>query len=114
MRLFVYGTLLRGEANHAIVARARFIAEAHTAPMFELLDLGEYPGLVAGGARSIAGEVYEIDPEDIAVVDEFEGHPDLFRREMIALSDGSSAFSYVLARRPAKSVVIVGDSWRTR
>jgi gamma-glutamylcyclotransferase (GGCT)/AIG2-like uncharacterized protein YtfP len=64
-RLFVYGTLRRGEANHHRLAQATFLGEARTRPEFRLVDLGRFPGLLPGGSTAVVGEVYDVPEEDI-------------------------------------------------
>lgn len=100
-RLFVYGTLMRGGANHALLAGARFRGAARTAPGFALVDLGAYPGMVRGGAAAVAGELFGVDGALLGRLDRFEGHPHLFHRARVALADGRAAFAYLLDRRHA-------------
>jgi gamma-glutamylcyclotransferase (GGCT)/AIG2-like uncharacterized protein YtfP len=45
LRIFVYGTLLAGEAHHVLLAPARFLGAATTTPDFDLVACGDYPGL---------------------------------------------------------------------
>jgi gamma-glutamylcyclotransferase (GGCT)/AIG2-like uncharacterized protein YtfP len=114
-RLFVYGTLLAGEPNHSLLDRARALGSARTAPVFELIDLGPYPALVAGGSTSVLGELYELTAAMLASVDVHQGHPVLFKRTPIVLDDGTLAHAHtleanqVLGRRRIRS----GD-WRGR
>lgn len=94
MRVFVYGTLMRGRANHRVLVQlgARFVGEATAAERRTLVDLGPYPALLprdaerdgATGAR-VRGEVYEVDDACVADLDTFEGCPELYRRERIAV-----------------------------
>ena len=115
VRLFVYGSLLRGEDNAHVIASARFVGEARTAPGFTLVDLGPYPALVRGGDTGVAGEIYEVDAAEVAALDDFEGHPDLYVREPIGLDDCSAAAAYLLpAGRAAGFPVIAGGAWRER
>src|SRR5262245_33331948 len=100
IRVFVYGTLLAGEPNHAVLGGARLLQSAKTAPRFRLLDLGPYPALLEGGQTAVHGEVYEVDRVTLNEIDEFEGHPDLFRRTLIELDDGTRAHAYLLSRTP--------------
>lgn len=94
--MFLYGTLRKGEANDIFD-----LAVAHrlTAPRFvgpttvtgRLYDFGKYPGLVsAGDGGPVIGEVYEIEDELRAVLDEVErAYPEnetLFSLEAIDLN----------------------------
>lgn len=111
--VFVYGTLLRGEANHRLLATATFVGAAHTPPQFRMVSLGAFPGILAGGRTAIAGEVYAVDAQTLAALDRLEGHPRFYRRTEIALEDGTRAHAYVL---PAEGYaghpgIEVGD-WR--
>jgi gamma-glutamylaminecyclotransferase len=99
--LFVYGTLLRGEANHPLIAEARFLGEARTEAAFDLVDMGEYPGLVPGGSTAVHGELYEVSSGARARLDELEGHPHFYRRQPIRLRDGSVADAYLLVPEQA-------------
>jgi gamma-glutamylcyclotransferase (GGCT)/AIG2-like uncharacterized protein YtfP len=77
-KVFVYGTLRAGEINDISQAAARHdIAEPTllgTATVRGyLFDFGAYPGLVLDEAGPpVCGDVYEIDPDLIAVLDEIE------------------------------------------
>jgi len=96
VRLFVYGSLKRGERHHRELAGARFVRTARTAPAYSLVDTGEYPGLVRGGTSAVAGELFEIDDALLARLDEFEDVPDVYRRDEVELDDGSRAIAYLL------------------
>lgn len=112
-RVFVYGTLLFGEPNHALLARARFLTPARTAPAFELWDLGEYPALVHGGSQAVVGEVYEVDAATLDVLDDFEEHPSFYRRTRILLSGGTSAEAYLLRAEQVRNCPrIASGDWR--
>ncbi|HVY49326.1 MAG TPA: gamma-glutamylcyclotransferase family protein [Minicystis sp.] len=103
MLLFVYGTLLAGEASHAELAGAVLLGPARTSPDYELVDLGDYPALLRRGATSVAGELYDVAPDLLARLDAFEGHPTLFRRATVRLGDGRRAAAYLYPRRRAKT-----------
>jgi gamma-glutamylcyclotransferase (GGCT)/AIG2-like uncharacterized protein YtfP len=90
--LFVYGTLLRGERNHAVLSGARFVRDAKTRAEMTLLDLGPYPALARGGDTCVAGELWDVD--DLREIDAFEG-PN-YAREPVTLDDGTVAQAYVL------------------
>lgn len=114
-RVFVYGTLLAGEGNHRLLATATLVGEARTEPVFELRDLGPFPGLVSGGAHAVAGEVYEVDEATLAALDRLEGHPRFYRRTRIALDDGAAVETYLLAPEQVEGrPVIASGNWRSR
>jgi gamma-glutamylcyclotransferase (GGCT)/AIG2-like uncharacterized protein YtfP len=100
--LFVYGSLMRGEVNHPLLAGCAFLGPARTEAGFELLDLGPYPGMVAGGRRSVAGELYRAGADSLVELDAFEGHPGTFRRTAIRLADDRPAEAYLLVAAAAR------------
>ena len=102
VRLFVYGSLKEGEANHPLLAGAESCGAAVTEAGFELVDLGPYPGLVAGGRGAVAGELYRVGATVLARLDAFEGHPAFFRRSPIRLADGGRAEAYLLSPGEAR------------
>ena len=113
-RIFIYGTLLRGETAHDLIKGARFLGEARTEPAYALVGVDWYPGLVSG-RRSVAGELYAVDPDLLAALDDFEDHPELFVRSPIRLADGSAAETYVLREERAADLPrLATDSWRAR
>jgi gamma-glutamylcyclotransferase (GGCT)/AIG2-like uncharacterized protein YtfP len=113
--VFVYGTLMRGAANHGVLVRlgARCEGEARTREPRTLVDLGPYPALLPADERDrtpVEGELYRVDEAAIGELDAFEGCPTLYRREAIAVVAGRAereAETYVLARRaPAHARVL--------
>ena len=51
-RVFVYGTLRRGEPNHHILDRPP-LRRARTLPAYELVSLGAFPAMVPGGTTAV-------------------------------------------------------------
>ncbi len=95
IKLFVYGTLKRGRANHHFLQGARFIGTARTVPLYQLRNCGEYPGLVrATPGQSIRGEVYAVDRELLGSLDQLEEAPVEFIRAPIELTCGTPAEAY--------------------
>jgi len=101
-RVFVYGTLMKGEHHHEAISKARFLGLAETKPEYELVQIDYYPAMLPGGASKIIGEIYEVDDETLEKLDELEEVPAVFVREAITLSDGSSASVYILPRERAR------------
>jgi len=112
-RIFVYGSLQRGEGNHRMMKGARFVDRVRTAPAFDLFDLGAFPAMATNGSTAIAGELYEVDADLLRSLDLFEGCPRLYQREAIVLADGTSAEAYVmLRRRLGRARQIAAGCWR--
>lgn len=117
-RVFVYGTLLRGETNHGLLAGARCAGAARTLEAFAMFDLGGHPCIVRGAgaddAEPVAGEVYEVDAATLARLDLLEDHPRWYRREPVRLSDGTLAHAYLLAQEVGAAPRVRGGDWRRR
>ncbi len=80
------------------------------------MDLGAYPALVEGGATAVAGEIYEIDPDLLPILDEFEDCPRLYRRVPVELADGGTAAAYVMRRErlASRHKPVPGGDWLAR
>jgi gamma-glutamylcyclotransferase (GGCT)/AIG2-like uncharacterized protein YtfP len=112
-QVFVYGTLLRGQSNHRLLADARFVVAALTAPLYELIDLGTFPAMLDGGSTAVTGELYDVDASTLAALDRLEGHPHFYERRPVELTAGRHADAYLLPRDAcAGRARIVGGDWR--
>jgi len=114
-RVFVYGSLLRGEPNHRLLGDAHFIGLARTRPAFALHDLGAFPGAVSHGTTAITGEIYEVDGPTLERLDRLEGHPHLYRREVVELvasDEPEFAYIYVYRASLAHARAIPSGDWR--
>ena len=81
-RVFVYGTLKRGEPNEYMwkepgLGEVRFLAKATTVRKFPLTIASQYnlPYLLfkPGCGHRIVGEIFEV--ENLEILDKFEGCP---------------------------------------
>ena len=117
VRVFVYGTLRKGELRHHLLEHKRFLGEA-IAEGFVLYDLGDYPGMVPGEGR-VVGEVYEVSWEFLRTLDRVEGTPHLYRRETIevCLESGQKlqgVFTYIYNGSTADYKIIKSGDWKRR
>lgn len=87
--LFVYGTLKSGQGSNDLLAGQEFVRAADTLPLYRLYGLGWHPGLVIDKETGLAvqGELWSVDEETLARLDEYEGTPHWFRRDFIAIAD---------------------------
>ena len=106
-RIFVYGTLKRGFSNSGYMRGQTFVAEARTEPVYKLFNLGGYPGMVPAEEKgvSILGEIYDIDPECRARLDELEdvagGEYEFVRIRLLEPFDEEDVFGYIYLRATA-------------
>jgi gamma-glutamylcyclotransferase (GGCT)/AIG2-like uncharacterized protein YtfP len=96
-RIFVYGTLKRGLSNAAQLDGAVFERAAVTASGYALSVVSGYPAMARSEAGVVHGELYVVSDEHLRRLDEFEGVPEWYQREVITLDDGTEAEAYVVA-----------------
>jgi gamma-glutamylcyclotransferase (GGCT)/AIG2-like uncharacterized protein YtfP len=110
--LFVYGTLKRGCSNHALLACQQFLREVRTPPHYRLYDCGPYPGMVqdAQGGVAVRGEIWQIDEDAFARLDEFEDVR-LFARCEIEIDGEPKPVLAYLYQGDVYGLVDCGDSW---
>ena len=78
--IFVYGTLKRGFYNHHYLEQERFVGEAITLHRYALYK-NRIPYLQPSPPIShVHGEVYEVSPETLRVIDVLEAHPYFYKR----------------------------------
>ncbi|WP_296805229.1 gamma-glutamylcyclotransferase family protein [Thiocapsa sp.] len=111
-RVFVYGTLLRGEVNHHLLAQAEYLGSHRTEACFSLYLLRAYPGAVRGGATAIRGEVYGVDRAGLCRLDRLEDYPALYDRRLLATPYGR-AWIYLFRGSVRDRPLIPGGDWRT-
>jgi gamma-glutamylaminecyclotransferase len=114
-RLFVYGSLMSGERDHALLARAKLLGPANTAPRYTLVDLAVYPALLNEGTTSVVGELYLVDAKTRFDTDVKKECPVLFQRVQITLDDGTTADAYCMAEDKVRGRRrIKNGSWKER
>ncbi|KAG8517030.1 Gamma-glutamylaminecyclotransferase [Galemys pyrenaicus] len=88
-RVFVYGTLKRGQPNHHVLldgahGSAAFQGRGRTLEPFPLVIAGQHniPYLLhlPGRGHRVAGEVYVVDEQMLRFLDSFEDCPDVYQR----------------------------------
>jgi gamma-glutamylaminecyclotransferase len=102
--LFVYGTLMRDGSRSGLLNGQRFLGPVRTPPLYELLDLGAYPGMIRarGCGRVVAGELYEVAAALVGLLDKVEGAPELFRLDPVeAEYTRGPVFAYLYQPHPA-------------
>ena len=107
---------MRGYPLHRALRRGASLVGAGSV-RGRLLDLGAYPGLIAGGGR-VRGEVYRLDAAELLpVLDREEGDNFVRRHAVVTLVDGRRARAWVYGYRgPRERAVPIphGDYRRAR
>lgn len=115
IRLFVYGTLLAGERDHALLDGAELVGPARTRAAYTLVDLGVYPALLEGGTVSIVGELYLVDKKQRFGIDVKKECPVLFQRISVDLDDGTRAETYAMREEQVRGKRRLADGdWQKR
>ena len=97
-KLFVYGTLKRQHSRNSILSAASFIQEIQTLPLYTMINLGAFPGILDTGGSVIYGEVYEVDNSVLEMCDLIEGHPNFYKRKLVKLEIDVRAEAYFLPK----------------
>ena len=105
-RVFVYGTLKRGYNNHYLLERSRYMGKSATAPHYLMVSGGFPVILPLNAGQSVAGELYHVDDATLARLDQLEGVPYMYTREVIdVLERGNPVKAYVYVGNPTAWMV---------
>jgi gamma-glutamylcyclotransferase (GGCT)/AIG2-like uncharacterized protein YtfP len=95
-QLFVYDAWMSGQTEAERLSGTRPLGPAATEPAYDLVDLGTQTALVPGGSTAVRGEVYALEPAQLASLDIEKGHPLRYKRIRIKLDDGREVEAYTL------------------
>ena len=93
--VFVYGTLMNGEANHSYLNDSTFLGNTMIEG-YDMYDVGFYPAIIPGNGIAI-GELYQVPKEDMPSIDMLEGEGTLYTKkcETVTDSKGNTSFAFV-------------------
>jgi len=80
--IFVYGTLRREFGNHRFLKDAEFLGTARTKEKYTMKVSG-IPYVSKEPTSHIIGEVYKVNEIELMNIDNLEGHPDWYKRELV-------------------------------
>jgi gamma-glutamylaminecyclotransferase len=111
--LFVYGSLKRGSPQNRLLAGQRFLGTAQTLPQYRLYDNGTHPCLIPATEQGVAvlGELWCVDEEALARLDEYEGTPHDFQRQLIAVARQTTPVWAYIYRGNVASFKDCGQVW---
>ena len=125
-KIFVYGTLMHGELRHPTLVDCSIGEGRPATARGSLLDLVDYPGMIAGDEGVIHGEVYQIDQvyPTLQTLDSIEGfygydsNHSLFTRTIVQIDTGQGhewAWAYVYNKEVGMEYQTVrSGNWRDR
>ena len=94
-RVFVYGTLKRGQRNYHLMRGAEFVGRHTTAKTYSMYEFEDYPAVCLRGRHAIKGEVYHVSHRQFRLLDELEWYPQFYQRIEIPTAYGD-AWMYVV------------------
>ena len=94
-RVFVYGTLKRGQRNAHFMQGAEFLGLHRTEQIYSMYEFEDYPAVCLRGSQAIAGEVYHISDRQFGMLDDLEWYPHFYQRIEIPTAWGD-AWMYVV------------------
>lgn len=115
--VFVYGSLRKGLEFHKYLTAEphQYLGEFKTKPKYDMqLAMGGggriFPTVKTGGRTSILGEVYRITNNTLKVLDRIEGHPILYKRQMLNTPFGL-AWIYLFSQENIDMPKLVTGDW---
>lgn len=123
IRVFVYGSLKRGQPNGIILRNcinAKCMGLESITGKYAMLSLGTFPGVFTQPAKcpdlTIYGELWMGDDEMLHALDILEGHPNFYeRRKVVGNQAGKRMWVYFLPPHWEKEAedVVEYSCWRT-
>lgn len=116
-KVFVYGTLKKGNTNHCVIEGSTAHGEAETVENMGLYDLGPYPFAMRGQhyKSTIKGELYEVNQTTLKRLDKLEGYPRLYTRQKVDVRQQKTvhkAWIYLLNRQnPPRALIVEDGDW---
>ena len=93
-KVFVYGTLMKGETNHDFLQNATFLDKT-VIEGYDMYNVGWYPAIIDGEGLAI-GEVYSVPVEDMTSIDSLEGEGSLYEKRCVRITvNGVPDFAFV-------------------
>lgn len=112
----VYGTLRKGQGNHKHYLKdAEFVGEFTSEPVYNLFNLGGFPGLKENGSTSVKMEVYKVNQAEAKLVDSLEGYvegrpPHFYDKKEIETPFGTASV-YLYVRDVPQDYLIKSGDW---
>ena len=110
-RVFVYGTLMRGQRNDHYMQGARFLGRHRTEDIYSMFEFGGFPAVCADGRHAIEGELYLVSGRQFKRLDELEFYPHFYQRIEIPTRYGD-AWMYTVRVEQCRGKRLIPGNWR--
>lgn len=110
IRIFVYGTLKRGQRNFRFIRGSKYYGRHVTANCFSMYQFEGFPAVCRDGDDAISGEVYGVGKRRFHLLDELEWYPRLYQRIEIPTPWGK-AWMYVVEPDLCRGRPKLGGKW---
>ena len=109
-RVFVYGTLKRGQRNFHYLRDSEFVAEFITEAVYSMHSFDTYPAVCLPGQHAIHGEIYHVSDAQFQQLDELDSYPDYYQRIEIPTHHGD-AWMYIVESELCRGRPLLTGCW---
>ncbi len=109
-RVFVYGTLKRGQRNFHYLRDAEFVAEFVTEAIYSMHSFDTYPAVCLPGQHAVHGEIYHVSGAHFRQLDELERYPEYYQRIEIPTYHGD-AWMYIVESELCRGQPLLAGNW---
>ena len=110
-RVFVYGTLKKGQRNSKFMHGAEFLGNFTTHSIYSMYEFEDYPAVCLHGRHAIEGEVYHVNDRQFRMLDDLEWYPHFYQRIEIPTSFGE-AWMYIVKFELCHGQKQISGNWR--
>ena len=113
IKVFTYGSLMRGMRNHRVMTEAggRFIKEAKINGRMRAY-CPAFPGVAEPSEKVVVGEVYEVSEAGLWALDRLESEGSFYHRRTITTLAGDEVQAYFLNPDQMHGPLVDSGDWR--
>ena len=109
----VYGSLREGLSNHRLLQDAEFVGIDNLPAEYGMVSLGGFPGVFKDGTSAIVLELYLVDDQGVARLDQLEGNGSFYTREQVLTDGNALPWVYLLPKEHYKdNEPVAGGDWK--
>ncbi len=108
--VFIHGKLRKGCSDHHVMSKEACLGTAETTELYALYMMDNKPYVTKRPASTIKGEAYTVSKEALSVLDRWERHPHINKRELVPvrLADGTMVDAWLYFHiQPLRSSTLV-------